>query len=85
MVYIALAIAVVFYARPMFKQFPMSLRGDVATAVVGIAAFALFLGDGWRRLLLELNDDYPTYFALAYMPLVAFVAIAFVLSSWRAC
>ena len=79
-VYIALAIAVAVCANRIFKSRPIGLWGDVAAATVAVAAFAFFLGNGWYRLLIELNDNYPTYFALAYMPFVAFVAIGFVRS-----
>lgn len=83
-VYVALAVAVALYTNRLFKSLPLGLWGDIGVAVFGIAAFAIFLGDGWHRLLIELNDDYPIYFALAYMPLVAFVSIAFVRSILQA-
>src|ERR1700712_3636627 len=79
-IYIVLAIAGAIYANRLFKSLPIGLRGDIAVAAIAVAAFALFLADGWYRLLIGLDDDYPRYFALAYMPLVAFVAIGFVRS-----
>lgn len=78
--YAGLAFAFAVFADRLYGSRPIGLWGDVAAAALAIAAFAIFLGDGWHRMLLELNDDYPAYFALAYMPIVAFVAIGFVRS-----
>jgi hypothetical protein len=78
--YIALGLTFVVFADRLFKSRPIGLWGDVAVAAVAVGAFAIFLGDGWHRMLLELNDAYPGYFAVAYVPVVAFVAIAFVRS-----
>src|SRR4051812_20170293 len=79
-VYIGLAIVIAVFADRLFKSRPIGLFGDVAVAGGSIAAFAIFLGNGWHRMLIELNDAYPAYFAVAYMPIVAFVSIGFVRS-----
>jgi hypothetical protein len=78
--YVAMAIAIAAYADRLFKSRPIGLWGDIAVAVVGVAAFAVFLKNGYDRALLELNDWYPAYFSLAYAPVVAFVSIGFVRS-----
>jgi hypothetical protein len=79
-VYIGLAITIAVFADRLFNSRPIGLWGDLAVASIAVGAFAVFLGDGWHRLLLELNDVYPAYFAVAYLPIVAFVAIGFVRS-----
>jgi hypothetical protein len=79
-VYIGLGITFAVFADRLFKSRPIGLWGDVAAASIAVGAFAVFLGNGWHRLLLELNDAYPDYFAVAYVPVVAFVAVAFVRS-----
>jgi hypothetical protein len=78
LIYIPLAIAVAVYANRLFQSLPIGLWGDIAVSFVGIAAFAIFLRQGWGDLLLEFNDYAPALFSFAYMPFVAFVAIGFV-------
>lgn len=80
LVYVALAVAFAVFADRIYGSRPIGLWGDVGVAALANAVFAIFLGDGWRRMLLELNDAYPDYFAVAYMPVVAFVSIGFVRS-----
>jgi hypothetical protein len=80
LIYVATAIAIAVYANRLFKSRPIGLWGDIAVAVVAVAAFAVFLKSGYDRALLELSDWYPAYFSLAYAPFVAFVSIGFVRS-----
>jgi hypothetical protein len=79
-VYVGLAVTFAVFADRLFKSRPIGLWGDIAVASGSIALFAIFLGNGWHRMLIELNDAYPAYFAVAYMPIVAFVSIGFVRS-----
>ena len=71
-VYVGLSVTFAVFADRLFKSRPIGLWGDIAVASGSIALFAIFLGNGWHRMLIELNDAYPAYFAVAYMPIVAF-------------
>jgi hypothetical protein len=78
--YVLLGVAVAFLANRLYKSKPIGLWGDVAFAFVGMAAFTYFYKDRFELLLFELNDQYPQYFAMAYMPVVAFISVGFIRS-----
>jgi hypothetical protein len=78
--YILLGIAVAFLANRLYGSKPLGLWGDVVFAFLGMAAFTFFYKDRFELLLFELNDHYPQYFAMAYMPIVAFISVGFIRS-----